>query len=345
MSESKEKPHRAEEISPLPAVYELADRLRDIIKDIIEPPLARWAVHVIPIDGNEGVIVMGTARSTRGPHRVKTSLKVPIRREKTCDSMSMPEIIERVRGLDRTPPQRERGIRAVVTLKRDVREIAARMVPQNYVGATNEERINAWIKREGRPVVAMRVAVCAEDPILLDTLDSFEGLTARTTFVRSDPSGGEKHLGIPYPVRSGLPAVDGVEDERFLQNGMERHIVKRDGYAEVTSIFAPERGLAPLDWFARYLTAPIALYDALRIRARVPGMPALILVQVGSIGLARVQISESLTGARPLGEDLELPSALFDRTDSANKALNDVIANYANAAGVKRTDLPTYRLV
>jgi hypothetical protein len=290
------------------------------------------------------VIVLGVAPSTRGPHRVKTTLKVPIRREKTCDSMLMPEIIDRARSFDRTPPQRERGIRAVVSLKFDFREIAARMVPTSYLGGTKEARINAWIKQEGRPLVAMRAVVCSEDRIFLDSVDSFDGLLVRTTLVRTDPAGEEKHLGIAHPVADGLPAVDGVEYERFLQDGMERYIVKRDGYAEVTSILAAERGLAPLDWFARNLAAPIALYDAIRIRASAPSMPALILAHVGSIGLAKAQISQTVTGARPLADDLGLPPANFDKLDSANRALNNVIADYANAVGIKRTQVPTYRL-
>jgi hypothetical protein len=344
MSETKEKPHRAEEISPIPAIYELADRLRDVIKDTIEPPLLRSAVHVIATGENEGVVVMGVAPSTRGPHRVKTTLKVPFRREKSCDSMSMPEILDRARGFDRTPPQRERGIRAIVCLKIDFREILARMVPANFVGGTKEERINAWIKREGRPFVAMRAAVCAEDQLFIDSIDSFEGLTTRGTLIRTDSTGAEKHMAVAHPVVGGLPVIDGVEHERFLQDGMEQHIVKRDGYAELTSIFAPERGLAPLDWFARHLAAPIALYDALRIRAGMPNMPALVLVNIGSIGLARVQVSEASTGPRPLAEDFRLPSAFFDKIDSANRTLNNVIADYANAVGIKRIDLPTYRL-
>jgi hypothetical protein len=344
ISETKEKPHRAEEISPIPSVYELADRLRDIVKDTIEPPLLRSAVHVIATGENEGVIVMGVAPSTRGPHRVKTTLKVPFRREKTCDSMSMPEIIDRARGFDRTSLQLDRAISAIVSLKMDFRDSLGRMVPTNYVGGTKEERINAWIKREGRPFVAMRAAVSAEDRLFLDSVDSFEQLTARTSLVRTDPGGVEKHLGIAYPAVNGLPVVDGVEHERFLQDGMERHVVKRDGYAEVTSIFAPEHGLAPLDWFARYLAGPIALYDALRIHAGAPTMPARILVNIGSMGLARVQISQTLSGPRPLPEDLRLPSVFFDRLDSAERAFNNVIADYANAAGIKRTDLATYRL-
>lgn len=126
MSETSEKPHRAGKITPLPAVHDLADRLRDTIKDTIEPPILQSAVQVIATGDDEGVIVLGVAPSTRGPHRVKTTLKVPVRREKSCDSMSMSEIIERARGANRIPPQRERAIRAAVMLKTDIHRILAR---------------------------------------------------------------------------------------------------------------------------------------------------------------------------------------------------------------------------
>ncbi len=72
IKESTEKPPRAEGISPIPRCAELAEKLRLMARDNIEPQLPvvmTWGVEVDP-DG-AGVVIIRVPQSRAAPHRLK----------------------------------------------------------------------------------------------------------------------------------------------------------------------------------------------------------------------------------------------------------------------------------
>ncbi len=105
IKESESAPPVAAELLPIPRCAELAERLKLIFRDCVEPQLPVIDVFAVPKDGDSGVIVIRVGRSRNAPHRVTKTLVCPIRRADRCEEMSMREIqdmtINVSRGLER----------------------------------------------------------------------------------------------------------------------------------------------------------------------------------------------------------------------------------------------------
>jgi hypothetical protein len=106
MAETKEKPPRAEAISAIARVHELADRLQEAARACIEPPLGTLQVRGIVTHGDgDGVVLFRTAASLTGPHRVAGDGHAFIRRGPSSVQMTMREIqdltLDLARGADR----------------------------------------------------------------------------------------------------------------------------------------------------------------------------------------------------------------------------------------------------
>ena len=105
IKESKSKPPVAAEISLIPRCAELAERLKLIFRDCVEPQLPVLDIFAVPTDGESGVVIIHVGRSRNAPHRNMKTLVCPIRRADRCEEMSMREIQDMTlnvsRGLER----------------------------------------------------------------------------------------------------------------------------------------------------------------------------------------------------------------------------------------------------
>ena len=106
IDESKTKPPVAAKISPIPRCMELAERLKLVFRDRVEPQLIRPEIFAVPTNGDSGVVVIRVGGSSRlAPHRVTKILVCPIRRQDRCEELSMREVQEMTlnvsRGLER----------------------------------------------------------------------------------------------------------------------------------------------------------------------------------------------------------------------------------------------------
>ena len=105
IKESDTKPAVAAAISPLPRCTDLAERLKLVFRDCVEPQLSRLEVFAVPTEDDGGVIVIRSGRSRLAPHRVTTTLVCPVRRSDRCEKMTMREIQDMTlnvsRGLER----------------------------------------------------------------------------------------------------------------------------------------------------------------------------------------------------------------------------------------------------
>jgi hypothetical protein len=110
VAETKDKPARAESITPIGRVHELADRLREAARACIEPPLGSLQIQGVVTKGaSEGVVLLRTAPSLAGPHRVVGSGHAFIRRGPSSVQMTMREIqdltLDLARGAERLESQ------------------------------------------------------------------------------------------------------------------------------------------------------------------------------------------------------------------------------------------------
>ena len=91
--------------SPSRGCADLAERLKLVFRDRVEPQIPVIEIFAIPTDGDCGVVVIRTGRSQMAPHRVTTTLVCPIRRSDRCEKMTMREIqdltLNLSRGLER----------------------------------------------------------------------------------------------------------------------------------------------------------------------------------------------------------------------------------------------------
>ena len=105
ISESQDKPPVADKIIPLPKCAELADRLRKMLRDCVEPQVPLLEVFGVPVEEDAGVVVVRVGQSRLAPHRVIPTKICPIRRADRCESMNMWEIQDMTlnvsRGMER----------------------------------------------------------------------------------------------------------------------------------------------------------------------------------------------------------------------------------------------------
>lgn len=92
IEESDEKPAVAAKISPIPRCNDLAERLKLVFRDRVEPQLARLDIVGVPIEDESGVVVIRVGKSRLAPHRITRTLICPIRQADRSEEMTMRQI-------------------------------------------------------------------------------------------------------------------------------------------------------------------------------------------------------------------------------------------------------------
>ena len=75
--ESNTKPSVATSISPIPRCAELAERLKLVFRDCVEPQLPRIEIFAVPTEGESGVVIVRAGRSRLAPHRGYENTRLP----------------------------------------------------------------------------------------------------------------------------------------------------------------------------------------------------------------------------------------------------------------------------
>ena len=107
IGESEAKPPVAARIVPIQRCADLAERLKLVFRDCVEPQLSRIDIFAVPTEGEKGVVIIRVGKSRLAPHRVRfKKIRIcPIRRSDRCEEMSMREIQDMTlnvsRGLER----------------------------------------------------------------------------------------------------------------------------------------------------------------------------------------------------------------------------------------------------
>ena len=92
IADSDAEPPVASKVTPVPRCAKLAAHLRLVFRDCVDPQLVRIEVFAVPIEGEQGVVVVRVGQSRLAPHRVKPTLSCPIRRADRSEEMSMRQI-------------------------------------------------------------------------------------------------------------------------------------------------------------------------------------------------------------------------------------------------------------
>lgn len=102
ISQSEEKPHRAEKICPIPKCHDLAERLRHQCRDCIEPQILMIEIVGLETDKDgAGVVLMRVPRSGLAPHRHTITKECYHRRADRSEKMTMREIQDLVLQAER----------------------------------------------------------------------------------------------------------------------------------------------------------------------------------------------------------------------------------------------------
>lgn len=101
----------AEEISPIPRAAELAERLKMVFRDGVDPELPRIEIFAVPAaEDKSGVVIIRVGKSRLAPHRIKKTLVCPIRRQNRREKMTMREIQDMTLNLFRGTERLERRL-------------------------------------------------------------------------------------------------------------------------------------------------------------------------------------------------------------------------------------------
>ena len=106
IKESRTKPAVADSVLPIPRCEDLAECLKMVFRDRVEPQLPRLEIFAVPIESEDGgVVIIRVGRSRLAPHRVTKTLVCTVRRSDRCEEMTMREIqdmtLNMARGLER----------------------------------------------------------------------------------------------------------------------------------------------------------------------------------------------------------------------------------------------------
>ena len=132
MRESKSKPPVADRIVPVQRCADLAERLKLVSRDRVEPQLPRIDIFAVPTEGESGVVIVRVGKSRLAPHRVTGTLVCPIRRSDRCEDMSMREIQDMTLNVSRGLEWLER--RLLARAKRFPQEFERLEVPEDAWG-------------------------------------------------------------------------------------------------------------------------------------------------------------------------------------------------------------------
>ncbi len=104
--ETSERPARPDRIDPLPKCHGLAERIRHVARDCIEPQIPYLEVGGVPCDtGGAGIVLIRVPPSRMAPHRVAPTGRCTMRHADRTETMTMREIqdltIDLARGDER----------------------------------------------------------------------------------------------------------------------------------------------------------------------------------------------------------------------------------------------------
>ncbi len=138
IEETLDKPPRAEGINPIPRVGDLASRLEDMAKSVIDPILPNLQIWPIEVnhDDKSGVIIFRVLPSRRAPHRLKTTGRCYIRNGTSSQEMDMRQIQDMtlnvardLAGIDKVFQSRQEAFHKWGTIRKRMAAVRVTAIP------------------------------------------------------------------------------------------------------------------------------------------------------------------------------------------------------------------------
>ncbi len=325
ISESREKPSRADEIKPIPRCGELADRLIDQIRSCIEPKLPIISVKSVPTDDDgNGVVIVRVRQSRSRPHRLVADRQCYYRRADRSEAMTMREIQDLTLVADR-------GLREI---DREFDDRRKRF--ENWI----EEPVKSKNTSEAFGVLVVAIPTTGDinvdrvyqKPDLVPPIRDFEGSIGKRKI----------KIIIPHPPTRERPILRGMRRE----NGTGR----LNTYQEVHCNGIVEFGLQRIreddkpygifmGWVFGLLANSLATIDKFRYAAGAPDIEyALELEIFGFPEVVHLLNLEGFFGVETLGEFASNPN-IFPRYSVGSRAEFDdligiVFTDIHDAVGV-----------
>lgn len=333
IKESKEKPPVADRIWPIPRCQELAERLKLVFRDCVEPQLPRVEIFAITIEDDKGVVVIRTDPSRLAPHRVKPTLECTVRRSDRCENMTMREIQDMTlnvsRGLERLEKMlAERSVRFEQEFKH-LKE------PNNVFG----------IRMTAMPVI---------DVIQIQRVFSKHNLVQEFhekkwyTVVKI---GGQQVRGLHIPsddwrpilrgARSGIHPADVISRSQSIYRELHCDGLVEFGYVSCKSKkFGGDGPFFPfrVDWFVDLFANLMIQLDRIRCQSDSPSVEYVVELEIIINGKIAVEDSEDsdphMQWRISLGPDkIKLPRYLLPDPDGFPSVLSQVERDIWNLLG------------
>ena len=280
IDESDTKPAVATKITPVPRCEDLAESLKLVFRDRVEPQLARIDIAGVQTeDDGAGVVVIRVGKSRLAPHRVTRTLICPIRRADRSEEMTMREIQDMTlnvsRGLER--------------LEKRLSERSERF----------QEEFSRIQPREDKFGIRM-TAVPVADEIRIDSVFRQRAIVKRfdmpwCAIVQQGPN-GERNLEAPpdFGTLLSRPLLRGARAERYAP--APGFPLSSNGYREIHCDGLVELGLVSIADETAYLLDPdwpivmfanlAAWADHVRKQEDVPILEYAVEVETCNIGNA-----------------------------------------------------------
>ena len=287
IDESDDNPAVANSITPVPRCADLAESLKLVFRDRVEPQLVRIDIKGVETeDDGSGVVIIRVGKSRLAPHRVTRTLICPIRRADRSEEMTMREIQDMTLNVSR-------GLQGV---KQKLSERSLRF----------REEFDSIEPRDDKFGIRL-TAVPVADEIRIDsvfrqgTVDERYDVSWRE--VVQQHSGAERTLAIPpdfrslywWPLLRGARAEDHVPNTAYppWSNGYRE--IYCDGLLELglVSIADEKYGFLDPDWPIVLLANLARWADHLRNETRAPNLEYALEIETYTVGNAALVRKEN----------------------------------------------------
>ena len=342
----------ARSISPLPRISDLRLRLLNHILSCIEPKLPQFEILAIDsCGGGRGVIAVNVEASRVGPHRVTTTLEIPIRRGDKCLPMTMAEVQEAILRNSR----RFDEVQATLSGRLNnadgefVKYLRSRVDIQ-ISGGTIESNVDYWLKQKGLSACAFIVVACSHDDIGISRISDFDTLIpSKDCFLiefAGDPR--SEHARISWWPEEGQAQrfLGGVKQILSWQGGRIEFVALRHGVVQLTAYLVGEQqqlGQTPYD-MAAFLACSLGMYDRLRAAAGRPAMPAEVAISVLTRGTVLAGLLKNMVNldGRALPPVSRFPARTIADELSFSELINATAQDFLDSADFRNASPPQF---
>jgi len=328
VEESDSHPKRAKSLKPVPRVHDLADRLRLMARDLIEPQLPMIEAVGVETSGNAaGVVVLRVGESRLAPHRLTSTKECYVRRADRTERMTMREIQDLVLMRSASATRLDDEFRRRRQLFREWQ--------------TDESK--ATLRITGIPTAPQQIADVYSNEALRPTFGSFVASPTRAS--------GESRYSLPISGWGTRPILAGARTS--TQGELQLVVdVLRSGLVEYAFLVPGEKPGSPKptivygEWLACVIWYALLHIDRVRSVAGVPGQEYAIEVELwrasGPFSLTFAGQSKFLyQGPQPLpSSDVILPRLSIGERSTLPASAGLIYTDILNSVGYDVAAIP-----